>query len=96
MIYLRSKAFTFGFFGGLLLFVAANLYSYFRMAEYPSMDDGFVDCGVPFKLYAYGGFFGHSVILWQGLLADVLIAICMSIILGWVIERLLFNRSRLP
>ena len=93
---MHSKTFAFGFFGGLLSFVAANLYSYFRMADYPSMDDGFVDCGLPFKLYAYGGFFGHSVILWQGLLADVLIAICTSVILGWLIARFVLNRSRLP
>ena len=78
----RSVIFTKGFFLGLLLFLAANLYSYYRMPVSSTMDDGFVSFGFPFELYAYGGFFTHSVILWAGLIADISIAVCASIIFG--------------
>ena len=93
---MRSKTFRIGFFIGMLLFVSANIYSYYRMPNESSMDDGFVDFGIPFKLYAYGGFWTHSVILWDGLLADILIAVCVSIILGWAFEKSFVNGSRLP
>lgn len=95
MIDTRSKIFRIGFFIGILLFVSANISSYYRMPTESSIDDGFVDFGIPFKLYAYGGFWTHSVILWDGLLTDILIAVCVSIILGWAFEKLFMNRSRL-
>ena len=77
--------------------MSLNLYSYFRMPiEHPTMDDGFVDFGVPFKLYAYGGFAGQSIILWRGLLINLLLTLCVSIILGWMAEKMFRSRFKLP
>ena len=59
-----------------LLFSVVNLYSYLRMPEYFSMDDGFVHFRWPFSVYAYGGFWTHSVIIWTGIVGNVFVALC--------------------
>jgi hypothetical protein len=92
MIDSRSREFSKGFLIALLLFVATNIYSYFMMPGASGLDDGFVTFGFPLSLYAYGGYWTHSVILWQGLLADMFLAGCASILLGWMFAR----RIRLP
>ena len=71
----------------MLLFFAANLYSYYRMPAESTIDDGFVYFGLPFNVYAYGGFWTHSVIFWPGLIADVLVALCASCAVGWIVEK---------
>jgi hypothetical protein len=53
------------------------------------MDDGFADFGLPFEVYAYGGFWTHSVVLWGGLIADVLVALCVSWLSGGCLKRCL-------
>lgn len=90
---MRIRVFYIGFFGSLLLFVAVNIYDYYRMNE-PVLIDGSVKFGLPFKFYMSGGFTG-SAILWNGLIADVVIAVCASIIIGWASEQLFRTRSRL-
>jgi hypothetical protein len=92
MIDSRSRKFSMGFLIALLLFVATNIYSYVLMPDAPSMSDGAVTFGFPLNLYEYGGFWTHSVILWQGLLVDLLIAGCTSTLLGWMFAK----RPRLP
>lgn len=65
---------------GLLVatsFFAANLYSYYRMPEYSTMDDGFVYFGWPFSVYAYGGFWGHPVVVWTGIVGNIFVALCV-------------------
>ena len=47
-----------------------------RMPEYFSMDDGFVHFRWPFSVYAYGGFWTHSVIIWTGIVGNVFVALC--------------------
>ena len=86
---IRGKAFYIGLLIGLLLFVAANIYNYDQMLE-QGCCDCIVSFGLPFKLYETGGFFGETRILWDGLIADVLIAIPMSIGIGFICKRL-FN-----
>jgi hypothetical protein len=93
MINVRSKKFTIGFFCGLSLLVVANIYSYYRMDDQPIMSHGFVNCGVPFKIYEYGGYWTHSVFHWGGLVADVAVAICLSFMLGGAFEKLFVGRS---
>lgn len=41
--------------------------------------------GFPFKLYVSGGFIGEYIV-WGGLIADILIAACGSVLLGWLAE----------
>ena len=83
---MRSKIFLAGFLGGLLLFAAANIHSYYRMLAEPVLIDATVSFGIPFRFYVTGGFVGG--ILWWRLIADVLIALMVSVILGWVSAKL--------
>jgi hypothetical protein len=90
---MRSKTFMLGFFVTVLLFSAANIYSYCGMPAESTLDDGFVDFGLPFKVYAHGGFWTHSVILWGGLIANVLIAMSVGLAVGWILQRTVANNS---
>jgi hypothetical protein len=61
-----------------VVFGAANLISYLLMPESSTIDDGFVYFGWPFYIYAKGGFFTHEVIIWTGLLGNVVLALCVT------------------
>jgi hypothetical protein len=78
---IRTKAFAVGLFSALFLFTALNVYSYTKMSE-----EECFDCvkafGFPFRLYESGTILHLDKILWLGLLADVLIAICVSVGIG--------------
>jgi hypothetical protein len=87
----KNERFAAGFLSGLLLFVAANLYSYARMSC--MMADGFCGFGFPFELYETGGFITISRILWSGLVADSFIGVTLSVLLGLLCKRLLLHRS---
>ena len=89
---MRSRKLTIGFFVAIV-FCAANLYSYYRMPEYSTMDDGFVSFGWPFSIYAFGGFWTHPVIIWTGLIGNVFVALSVSRILRRVFEKSLTRRS---
>jgi hypothetical protein len=89
---MRSRKLTIGFFVAIV-FCAANLYSYYRMPEYSTMDDGFVSFGWPFSIYAFGGFWTHTVIIWTGLIGNVFVALSASRILRRVFEKSLTRRS---
>ena len=77
----------------VLLFSVANLYSYLRMPEESSMDDGFVEFGWPFSVYAYGGFWTHSVIILTGIVGNVFVALCAHRIVQRVIRDVVMRRS---
>lgn len=62
----------------LALLCVVNLFSYLRMPESSTIDDGYVYFGWPFTIYAYGGFFGHAVINWTGLIGNLFVALCAS------------------
>ena len=64
---------------------AVNIYSYLQMPAYSTIDDGFVYFGWPFKIYAYGGYFGHAVILWTGLIGNVFVGLSARRILRAVV-----------
>lgn len=87
----RQRVFAIGFAIGLLIFVSANVMSYRQMLRAPVLIDAPTAWGVPFKLYASSGF-GGEWILWSGLIADILIAVCGSAILGFIIG-LVFKKS---
>jgi hypothetical protein len=84
---MKSRPFILGFLATVLLLCAVNIYSYYRMPAESTMADGFVYFGLPYRVYAYGGFFTHSVILWSGLIANVLIAICVGLAAGLILQR---------
>jgi hypothetical protein len=88
---IRRRAFAVGFLIVLLFFVIANIYSYINMPEESgSITHGFVECGYPLELYKYGGYIGTGYILWDGLVADVLIAVLTGVLIG-VTFKLLFG-----
>ena len=93
---LRHRAFAVGFLTALLFFVVANAYSYIEMPNEPGIDDGFEGCGFPFKVYMYGGFAGMDYILWEGLVADVLIATVAGISMGLTCKSLFGIRGKRP
>jgi len=74
-----------------MVFCAANLFSYYRMPESSTIDDGFVYFGWPFSVYAYGGFWSHPVIIWTGMVGNVFVALCAH----RVIRRLLRIKATL-
>ena len=45
------------------------------MPQYSTIDDGFVNFGWPFYMYAEGGFVGQEVIIWTGLIGNVFITL---------------------
>lgn len=91
---IRSRAFIVGFLACLLLFVASNVHSYNRMQArmlstemHPDLTC--YDCptgfGVPFWMYEVGGFASlPSPVLPLGIIANVLIALCGSFVVGCV------------
>lgn len=87
----RLWVFTIGFTIGLLIFVSANVVTYCRMiGEPPILTDVPTSFGFPFKLHVSSGFGGASII-WSGLIANLLIAVCGSAILG-LLARLVFKK----
>jgi len=74
------------------LFIAANYYSYLRMG-YGFCDDCFITFGFPFELWGEGGYVTVRTILWSGLIANVSIAVWASVLLGWVLKKVLSRRS---
>jgi len=91
---MRSRKFMVGFLV-VLLFCAANLYSYYRMPENSSIDDGFVYFGWPFSVYAYGGFWGHPVTIWTGIIGNVFVALCAHRVIRRAFENVMRRRSLL-
>ena len=81
----RASTFSFGFVGGLILFVIAN----YRAVQYPVFIDGDGHAGWPFQFYTFGGWAGMSIIEWPYLLADILISLliatCSGLAFAWVI-----------
>ena len=70
-----------------IFFGAANLISYYLMPEESTLSDGFVEFGWPFSMYAYGGFWTHSVYLWTGLVGNVFVALATSRVLWWTTQK---------
>jgi hypothetical protein len=99
----RSKSFLVGFSVGLLLFLAANIYTYddgagvFRVGGAVRMTECF-DCikrfGWPFRLHQSGTMMHVNEILWMGLSADIFIAVFVSSIVGALTYLKVNARSR--
>ena len=52
-----------------------------------SCDDCYYDYGLPFAFLREGGFEHGRYILWPGLLGDLMIALVVSLILGFLLAR---------
>jgi hypothetical protein len=98
---MRSKSFARGFLIGLLLFAAANIYTYYPGYESRSKNNGVVvieefdtlkEFGWPFRLHRSGTIFHLDEILWRGLVADIVIAIGVSAGIGLVCSLLVRRR----
>ncbi len=83
-----ARAFTVGCLSSLFLVGAANVYSYSHMYDEIYLDDGFASFGFPFQWYSVGGFSGTTHISWEGLLANILLAVCVGHSIGWILKRL--------
>ena len=83
---MNSKIFTVSFLIGVVSLVALNIYSYSKavdpMCSFP------VEFGIPFTLGTYGGFVTATHILWSGIIANGLVALCSSFVLTWAIAKI--------
>jgi hypothetical protein len=79
-----------------ILFCAANFFSYYRMPEYSTMDDGFVYFGWPFHVYAYGGFWSHPVIIWTGIVGNVFVGLSAHRVVRRVFQELATRGNSKP
>jgi hypothetical protein len=84
---LSRPFFTIGFFLGLGLFVAANVYSY-HVAEQPCCDFS-VAFGIPFPLAQTGGFTGGTHFIVLGVIADVIVGFVASLVFARVFAKAL-------
>jgi hypothetical protein len=92
-----SRAFIIGFLSGLLLFGAVNIYTYDDGTQGATGPDGVrmaacFDCpeqiGWPFRFYQSGTFAHVNEFLWPGLLADILMAVFGSAVVGLLCKQL--------
>ena len=84
---LRSRSFTLGFLVGLLLFAAANIYTFYHRSSIVIGFYSHKEFGWPFRLHrsSFGPIFQiPDEILWKGLVTDILIAVCVSAGIGLV------------
>ena len=84
---MSRKFFIVGFFLGIGVFVAANVYSY-HVAEPPCCDFE-IPFGVPFPLGRTGGFTGGTRLIVLGVIADVIVGLIASVVFAWVFTKLL-------
>ncbi len=86
---IQVSAFGIGCVIGLLPFIWANYYSYNRM--YDGLSNDFSSSfGFPFDLYqTEGGWGGGPYLFLDGLIADLVLAICAAVCIGWVFKWLL-------
>ncbi len=90
---MRFKTYPISFLAVVLLFIAANYYSYVRIG-YGSCDDCFLSFGFPFPLWEEGGFATVKRILWSGLIADLYVAASVSILSDWLLKKALSRNSK--
>jgi uncharacterized membrane protein len=84
---MRYKAYLIASVPVFAAFTAANYYSYLKMGN-GFCDDCSIGFGFPFVLWREGGFAGGGGIFWIGLVANVSIAVCASIFLGWALKKM--------
>jgi ABC-type antimicrobial peptide transport system permease subunit len=76
------KSFVFGFLSGILLFLGLNYYTHMQAYEDGLCFHCLREFGFPFYFYKSGTSLHYEIILWSGLIADVVIALVFSILIG--------------
>ena len=89
---IRWAKFVIGFSCAFVAFIGANIYSFNEMEKVRCIDC-VVKFGFPFSLYIAGGYHGISRLIWGWLLLDVLIALALSVVVGWVVQTV-FSRGK--
>ncbi|MCW5959818.1 MAG: hypothetical protein KIS76_06610 [Pyrinomonadaceae bacterium] len=83
---MNSKIFIVIFLAGFTCFVVINIHSFSQvvdpMCSFPN------EFGFPFTLGNYGGFVTTTNILWGGLVANLVVALCSSLILALAIVKI--------
>lgn len=93
---LRSRSFTLGFLVGLLLFVAANIYSFYHPYSNGIGFSSFTEFGWPFHLHSSISnplLDTKEILRWKGFVADILIALFVSAGIGLVCFLAARNRT---
>jgi hypothetical protein len=78
----RSAAFH----STVLLFAAANLWSWLRHRIYPVCCDQEISVGFPFPYHVSGGFAGTPDFYVLGLLLDVVTALTVAVLITWIVK----------
>jgi hypothetical protein len=84
---MKRGFFTIGFVLGVVLLVAANIYSY-QVVQEPCIDCS-APFGFPFPTGRFGGFVTGIDIWWPGLVANALVSVGAGFVFGWVFTKLL-------
>ena len=79
-ILFRSTA----FYATLLIFAAANLWSWISHRFFPVCCDQEISVGFPFPFHISGGIAGASDFYILGLLLDVITALTLAVLLTWI------------
>ena len=99
---IRSRQFFLGFVFGLVLLIAANIYSFYLAYEGGGNGNGSTvteeidalkEFGWPFRIHKSGTILQTNEIRWDGLTADALITIGFAVGVG-AASFLLINRGR--
>ena len=91
---MNSKIFTISFLSGVISFVALNIDSNSKIVD--PMCSFPVVFGVPFTLGIYGGFVTTTHILWSGIIANGVVALCSSFLLAWAVVRIRRMLNKMP
>jgi hypothetical protein len=83
---MKGIYFKLGFFLSLICFLSANFYSYINL-DYFCLDCK-IHFGFPLRLWETGGFLTQTRIIWIGLIVDVLVALFVSICVGWGFQQI--------
>ncbi len=90
---MNSKIFIISFLSSLVSFVAVNIYSYSKVVD--PMCSFPVEFGLPFTLGTYGGYFTTTHILWSGIIANGIVALCSSYILAWAVVKICRSQNKM-
>ncbi len=74
------------FHSTVLIFTAANLWSWVRHQLFPICCDQEISIGFPFPFHVSGGIAGTSNFYILGLLLDVVTVVTVAVLLTWIVE----------
>ncbi len=72
------------FYVTMLIFAAANLWSWIRHRIFPVCCDQEISVGFPFPFHISGGIAGASEFYVLGLLLDIVTAVTLAVLITWI------------